>query len=85
MTAKYIFATGLLVVLSSATPVLPQATPAKPSTVTAPIPAPNDRARQWMTLVDDGNYAQSWNEAGSTFKSSQTTAAAWAKEAAAEA
>lgn len=39
------------------------ATPTKPSTVTAPMPAPDDRARQWLTLVDDGNYAQAYAEA----------------------
>jgi hypothetical protein len=44
------------------------------------MPAPNDRARQWLTLVDDGNYAQSWNEAGAAFKG-RAKAPAWAKQA----
>ena len=59
---------------------LAQAAPARPSTVTAAIPAPSDRARQWLTLVDDGNYAQSWNEAGAAFKA-RAKADAWAKQA----
>ena len=33
-------------------------------------------------MVDDGNYAQSWSEAGVKFKAT-TSADAWAKQAAA--
>jgi Protein of unknown function (DUF4019) len=82
MTAKTIFASVLFLLLP-ASQALAQAAPAKSSTVTAPIPAPNDRARQWLTLVDDGNYAQSWSEAGAGFKA-RSSSANWAKEAAAE-
>ncbi len=40
--------------------------------------APDDRARQWLVLVDDKNYAQSWTEdPARTFKTKQK-ADAWA-------
>jgi hypothetical protein len=51
--------------------------PAKKSTVTAMVPAPDDRARQWLVLVDDKNYAQSWSEAGKAFQARQKVEA-WA-------
>src|ERR1700722_19090384 len=73
---------AVFIVLGSTTAAFAQAAPAKPSTVTAPEPAPDDRARQWLTLVDDGNYTQSWNEAGAKFKATYS-ADAWAKQAAA--
>lgn len=57
--------------------------PAKKSTITAATPSPDDRARQWLVLVDDKNYAQSWSEAGKAFQSKQKTDA-WATVAAAE-
>src|ERR1044072_8887739 len=53
------------------------AAPAKSSTITASMPAPDDRARQWLVLVDDKNYAQSWSQAGKGFQSRQK-AEAWA-------
>ena len=56
-----------------------QAAPAKPSTVTAVTPTPDDRARQWLVLVDDKNYAQSWSEASKAFQSRQQTDS-WAAE-----
>ena len=56
--------------------------PAKKSTITAATPAPDDRARQWLVLVDDKNYAQSWSEAGKAFQNRQKPEA-WAKDAAA--
>lgn len=43
-------------------------------------PTPDDRARQWLTLVDDANYAESYSQAGATFKS-HITADAWAQKA----
>jgi hypothetical protein len=70
---------AVFLVLALPAPVFAQA--AKKSTVTTAMPAPNDRARQWLTLVDDKNYAQSWNDAGAAFKSHQK-ADAWAKSAA---
>ncbi len=48
----------------------------------AATPAPADRARQWLTLVDDKNYPQSWSESGAAFKARQK-AEDWAKSAAA--
>jgi len=60
-----------------------QAAPAKPSTVTAVTPTPDDRARQWLVLVDDKNYAQSWSEASKAFQSRQKTDS-WATEAGAK-
>jgi hypothetical protein len=60
-----------------------QAGPAKPSAVTAVTPTPDERARQWLILVDDKNYAQSWSEASKAFQSRQKTDS-WATEAAAQ-
>ena len=57
--------------------------PAKKSTVTAAMPAPDDRARQWLVLVDDKNYAQSWSEASKAFQSRQKVEA-WAAAAGAQ-
>ena len=54
--------------------------PAKKSTVTAATPTPDDRARQWLILVDDKNYAQSWSQAGKAFQAKQK-ADAWAAAA----
>lgn len=63
---------------SLGTPVLAQA--ARPAA--APTAAPSDRAKQWLTLVDDKNYQQSWTESGPAFKARQK-AEAWSKNAAA--
>ena len=60
-----------------------QAAPAKQSTVTAVTPTPDDRARQWLVLVDDKNYAQSWSEASKGFQNRQK-ADSWATQAAAQ-
>ena len=62
-----------------AQPVKVQVGPASKSTVTAVTPTPDDRARQWLVLVDDKNYAQSWSEAGKAFQNRQKTDA-WASE-----
>jgi hypothetical protein len=59
-----------------------QASPAKPSTVTAVTPTPDDRAREWLVLVDDKNYAQSWSDASKAFQSRQKTDS-WAADASA--
>jgi hypothetical protein len=74
---------ALLLLSGAAAPAFSQAAPAKKSTVTAVTPAPDDRARQWLVLVDDKNYAQSWNEASKTFQTHQK-ADAWATDAAAK-
>lgn len=40
--------------------------------------AATDSAKAWLALVDAGNYAQSWKDASSLFKS-RVTEARWAK------
>jgi hypothetical protein len=72
-----------LILLGAAAPAFSQAAPARKSTITAVTPAPDDRARQWLVLVDDKNYAQSWSEASKTFQSRQKTDA-WATDAGAK-
>jgi hypothetical protein len=74
-------AAALLLLLPAAPVLAADAAPAKSSTVTAAIPAPDDRARQWLTLVDDGNYAQSWKDAATGFR--PRSADSWATQAAA--
>lgn len=76
MIARLIISAWIALVPAAA---LGQAAPAKPNTVTTTSATPNDRARQWLTLVDDGNYAQSWKDAGSVFR--KRAADAWAKSA----
>jgi hypothetical protein len=61
-------------------PASAPAAPAKRSTITGATPAPDDRAKQWLVLVDDKNYAQSWTEAGKAFQNRQKTDA-WAADA----
>jgi hypothetical protein len=79
MFARLIFAA--LLTITAITPGLAQ--PAKKNIATAATPAPDDRARQWLVLVDDKNYAQSWTQSGAAFKSHQN-ADGWAKDAAAK-
>src|SRR5579872_7086850 len=71
---------AVMVFIGPATGALAQAAPAKKSTVTAATPTPDDRARQWLVLVDDKNYAQSWSQAGKAFQNKQK-ADAWAAAA----
>src|SRR5579862_8631358 len=78
MFIRPIFAAFVLCL--AAGPAFSQASPAKASEVTAVTPTPDDRARQWLVLVDDKNYTQSWSEAGKAFQSHQK-GDAWAKEA----
>ena len=54
--------------------------PAKSAPATSVTPAPDDRARQWLVLVDDKNFAQSWKDAGKAFQNRQTVDA-WAGDA----
>ena len=63
---------------SATAPAFPQ--PARRAPVSAATPAPDDRARQWLVLVDDKNFAQSWKDAGKAFQTRQT-ADAWAGDA----
>ena len=58
----------------------PKTTITGAKTITGATPAPDDRAKQWLVLVDDKKYAQSWSEAGKAFQSRQK-ADAWAKDA----
>ena len=62
------FLIAVVIVFGAATGAFAQAQPAQKSTVTAVTPTPDDRARQWLVLVDDKNYAQSWSEAGKAFQ-----------------
>ena len=73
----------VLFLIAVATPAVAQAAPVKKSTVTAAMPAPDDRARQWLVLVDDKNYAQSWSDASKAFQGKQKTDA-WATQEAAK-
>ena len=43
-------------------------------------PSPDDRARQWLTLMDNGNYAQAWNDAAPVFH--KGTSDGWSVDAA---
>jgi hypothetical protein len=58
----------------SALPVAAQAQ--RKPVISAAVPSPDDRARAWLVLVDDKNYAQSWNDAGKAFQRRQK-ADAW--------
>jgi hypothetical protein len=69
-----------IVLLGAATAAMGQAQPAQKNIVTAATPTPDDRARQWLVLVDDKNYAQSWSEASKTFQERQKTDA-WVGQA----
>lgn len=71
------FVVAALLTLTAATPGLAQG--GKKNVATAATPAPDDRARQWLVLVDDKNYTQSWNQSGAAFKNRQK-ADAWAKQ-----
>lgn len=75
MFARFVIAA--LLSIAAATPCIAQG--AKKNVATAATPAPDDRARQWLVLVDDKNYTQSWNQSGTAFKKRQK-ADAWAKD-----
>jgi hypothetical protein len=77
MTARWLIAFALI--FSTAAPVLAQ-NPSPARRISGTVPAPDDRARQWLVLVDDKNYAQSWTESGASFKTKQK-ADAWALDA----
>ena len=77
MIARCLIAFALI--LSMAAPALAQA-PSPARRISGTVPAPDDRARQWLVLVDDKNYAQSWTESGAAFKTKQK-ADAWAIDA----
>lgn len=66
-------------IFSAAAPAFAQ-TPSPARRISGTIPVPDDRARQWLVLVDDKNYGQSWGESGAAFKAKQN-AQAWAADA----
>jgi hypothetical protein len=68
-----------LLVFCAATPGLAQV--GKRPVITASTPTPDDRARQWLVLVDDRNYSASWTQSSKSFQDRQK-ADAWAKDAA---
>ena len=72
----------LFLIAASAPAFAQAAVPTKKSTITAVTPTPDDRARQWLVLVDDKNYAQSWSEAAKAFQGRQKTDAWAAQESA---
>ena len=74
---------AILLLCSAAAPAFSQAAPARRSIATAAMPAPDDRARQWLVLVDDKNYAQSWSDAAKAFQTRQK-ADGWASDAGAK-
>jgi hypothetical protein len=55
--------------LTFAVPALAQ-TAAGPST--AMTPTPDDRAKQWLTLIDDHNYAEAYKQMGAAARSKNT-------------
>jgi hypothetical protein len=50
--------------------------PSPASQVTAAQSTPDERARQWLVVLDDGDYGRGWQEAGAAMKDHQT-AAGW--------
>jgi hypothetical protein len=74
------FAVIALLLFGAAVPAAAQSAPARRAPVSAATPAPDDRARQWLVLVDDKNFPQSWKDAGKAFQTRQT-ADAWAGDA----
>jgi hypothetical protein len=58
--------------IASAAMAQPAATPPTPAVATAMTPTPDDRAKQWLNLVDDGNYAEAWKQAGATLRTHQS-------------
>lgn len=70
---------ALALIFTTVAPALSQgASPAR--RISGAVPAPDDRARQWLVLVDDKNYSQSWNESGAAFKARHKTDS-WAADA----
>ncbi len=57
-----------------AQPAIPAALAQTPAAPTAAQPGPDDRAKQWLTLVDDGNYADSARQMGPQANKAATAA-----------
>lgn len=71
------FAAALAIAL--ALPAAAQTPPASPSVAgassgptTAMTPTPDDRAKQWLSLIDDGNYAEAWKQSGAYLRAHQS-------------
>ena len=69
-------------ILASAAAAQPAAQPPAPGAATAMTPTPDDRAKQWLNLVDDGNYAEAWKQAGAPLRARQSVDSFLAQEAA---
>ncbi|HEY4078152.1 MAG TPA: DUF4019 domain-containing protein [Rhizomicrobium sp.] len=54
--------------------------PRRSAQSSAATPTPDDRARQWLVLLDDKNYAQSYSQSGAAFRSRQN-GDVWSKSA----
>lgn len=68
---------ALALVLLAAGPAWAQA--AGPGAATAMTPSPDDRARQWLTLLDDRNYADAYKQMASSARE-KISADAWTKK-----
>src|SRR5476651_612647 len=61
---------ALVFALMLAAPALAQTTPATPAgPSTAMTPAPDERAKQWVQLVDDKNYGDAYKQMGAVAQS----------------
>ena len=49
------------------------AQPVNPGPSTAMTPTPDDRAKQWIILIDDGNYVEAWKQAGAALRNKGTS------------
>jgi hypothetical protein len=57
-------------------PALAQTSGTSPGApATAMTPTPDERAKQWLSLIDDGNYGEAWKQAGASLQSRQNQAA----------
>ena len=60
----------LFLALTASGPVLAQAVKQPPPAqcavgpATTLTPAPDERAKQWLSLIDDSNYGEAWRQAG---------------------
>ena len=59
-----VVALALFSITAFAVPALAQGQPAPAGPSTPMTPTPDDRAKQWLGLIDDSNYADAWKQAG---------------------
>ena len=74
------FAMVAVLVFCAAAPAIAQ--PGRRPVITASTPTPDDRARQWLVLVDDKNYSASWTQSAKSFQARRQPDA-WARDASA--